>query len=128
MIKIDEDDKITIKPQLLRSMSTRSEWREGSSSTKEELKEDDIFTMTNEMSRISFESVRPSVDQSMSLEKKVHGYKTRSISEPIHGDELVKNMTMEICYEATNTNPNSCLLYTSPSPRDGLLSRMPSSA
>ena len=25
-------------------------------------------------------------------------------------------------------NPNSCLLYTSPSPRDGLLSRMPSSA
>ena len=25
-------------------------------------------------------------------------------------------------------NPDSCLLYTSPSPRDGLLSRMPSSA
>ena len=25
-------------------------------------------------------------------------------------------------------NPNDCLLYTSPSPRDGLLSRMPSSA
>ena len=25
-------------------------------------------------------------------------------------------------------HPNSCLLYTSPSPRDGLLSRMPSSA
>ena len=25
-------------------------------------------------------------------------------------------------------NPISCLLYTSPSPRDGLLSRMPSSA
>ena len=29
----------------------------------------------------------------------------------------------------TNTyQPNTCLLYTSPSPRDGLLSRMPSSA
>ena len=28
----------------------------------------------------------------------------------------------------TNTRCNSCLLYTSPSPRDGLLSRMPSSA
>ena len=26
------------------------------------------------------------------------------------------------------TEPHSCLLYTSPSPRDGLLSRMPSSA
>ena len=29
---------------------------------------------------------------------------------------------------ATNTNNNNCLLYTSPSPRDCLLSRMPSSA
>ena len=29
---------------------------------------------------------------------------------------------------AENILPNSCLLYTSPSPRDGLLSRMPSSA
>ena len=28
----------------------------------------------------------------------------------------------------TTTTPNTCLLYTSPSPRDGLLSRMPSSA
>ena len=27
-----------------------------------------------------------------------------------------------------NTGPTGCLLYTSPSPRDGLLSRMPSSA
>ena len=27
-----------------------------------------------------------------------------------------------------NTHPQTCLLYTSPSPRDGLLSRMPSSA
>ena len=26
------------------------------------------------------------------------------------------------------TDENTCLLYTSPSPRDGLLSRMPSSA
>ena len=26
------------------------------------------------------------------------------------------------------SNPSTCLLYTSPSPRDGLLSRMPSSA
>ena len=29
---------------------------------------------------------------------------------------------------ATIANSNNCLLYTSPSPRDGLLSRMPSSA
>ena len=34
-------------------------------------------------------------------------------------------------YTSTGTDtllPNTCLLYTSPSPRDGLLSRMPSSA
>ena len=29
---------------------------------------------------------------------------------------------------SSNVNVKSCLLYTSPSPRDGLLSRMPSSA
>ena len=29
---------------------------------------------------------------------------------------------------AGNNMANACLLYTSPSPRDGLLSRMPSSA
>ena len=34
IIKIDEERKITIKPQLLRSMSTRSDWGEGSSSAR----------------------------------------------------------------------------------------------
>jgi len=43
----------------------------------------------------------------MSLNRKIIRYKTRTISEPIYENELVKNMTMEICYEATNTNPNS---------------------
>ena len=43
----------------------------------------------------------------MRLNRKVIGYKTRNASEPIYEDELVKNMTIEICYEATNTNPNS---------------------
>ena len=33
----------------------------------------------------------------------------------------------EIC-QGGNSRPQGCLLYTSPSPRDGLLSRMPSSA
>ena len=62
IIKIDEEGKITIKLQLLRSMSTRSDWEEGSSSTEEELKEDDTISMTNEMSRMSFETARLSVD------------------------------------------------------------------
>ena len=37
-------------------------------------------------------------------------------------DQTLKNEIDEIILN------NSCLLYTSPSPRDGLLSRMPSSA
>jgi len=101
VIKIDEEGKITIKPQLLRSMSTRSEWGEGSSSAKEEHKENDAMSMTSEMSRMSFEPARHSVDRSTSLDRKVIGYKTRTISEPIYEDELLKNLTMKICYEAT---------------------------
>jgi len=46
--------------------------------------------MTSEMSRMSFKAARPSVDQTMSLDRKVIGYKTRTISEPIYEDELVK--------------------------------------
>ena len=88
-------------------MSTRLDWREGSSSVKEELKEDDTISITSEMSRMSFEVVRPSLDRLTSLERKVIGYKTKTVSELIYEDELVKNMTIEISYEATNTNPNS---------------------
>ena len=36
-------------------------------------------------------------------------------------EALCKELGLEVCFP-------SCLLYTSPSPRDGLLSRMPSSA
>jgi len=63
--------------------------------------------MASKTSRMSFESTRHSIDRSMSLDRKVIRYKTRTISEPIYEDELLKNLAMEICYEATNTNPNS---------------------
>ena len=36
--------------------------------------------------------------------------------------------TLEFGIDSSGANPTGCLLYTSPSPRDGLLSRMPSSA
>jgi len=107
MIKTDQNGKIIIKRQLLRGTSAWSEWGEWCSSTKEELKEDDTISMTNKMSRISFERVRHSVDQSISLDRKVIRYKTRTVSESIYKDALVKNLTMEIYYEANNTNPNS---------------------
>ena len=39
-----------------------------------------------------------------------------------------KNNRVIISISHTTRKPRDCLLYTSPSPRDGLLSRMPSSA
>ena len=40
-----------------------------------------------------------------------------------------KSMLMDLFFDGVAVrNKRSCLLYTSPSPRDGLLSRMPSSA
>ena len=52
----------------------------------------------------------------------------------LKGDEagavIGKKATTVYKYEAGTlwVSPGDCLLYTSPSPRDGLLSRMPSSA
>ena len=49
-------------------------------------------------------------------------------------DSLIKSMMKGLIgkdpreIEKINSNLITCLLYTSPSPRDGLLSRMPSSA
>ena len=43
--------------------------------------------------------------------------------------DKVRNVTYEVLAAASKLKEkNNCLLYTSPSPRDGLLSRMPSSA
>ena len=44
-------------------------------------------------------------------------------AEGLTQDEIKKLVEAEV-----GTQIESCLLYTSPSPRDGLLSRMPSSA
>ena len=41
---------------------------------------------------------------------------------------MVSNDVKGVDFIAVNTDAQACLLYTSPSPRDGLLSRMPSSA
>ena len=46
---------------------------------------------------------------------------------PHVGDGL-KPVQRRIVYAMSELGLSACLLYTSPSPRDGLLSRMPSSA
>ena len=44
-------------------------------------------------------------------------------------DDICSSITYDCFYpEGYTLNKDACLLYTSPSPRDGLLSRMPSSA
>ena len=48
----------------------------------------------------------------------------RKVSQPIEGHAAAfANFTVE-----GNPHPSTCLLYTSPSPRDSGISRMPSSA
>ena len=47
----------------------------------------------------------------------------------IKGEEIVKSPAVDLTNSLSGRLPGLvCLLYTSPSPRDGLLSRMPSSA
>ena len=46
----------------------------------------------------------------------------------MHQDEAFWEITEQINVMANDLLIDRCLLYTSPSPRDGLLSRMPSSA
>ena len=46
-------------------------------------------------------------------------------------NQLIKDLTDDLIRDTDDPYSDSvdtCLLYTSPSPRDGLLSRMPSSA
>ena len=50
--------------------------------------------------------------------------KSLAVRFPRHA--LFKNLLKQLDYPLAA--PSACLLYTSPSPRDGLLSRMPSSA
>ena len=46
----------------------------------------------------------------------------------VYNGEVYNYRELRSTLEARGVSFNSCLLYTSPSPRDGLLSRMPSSA
>ena len=54
-----------------------------------------------------------------------------AFSRPGIDDRAVHDLLWTKAAEAaakSGREPDTCLLYTSPSPRDGLLSRMPSSA
>ena len=56
-------------------------------------------------------------------------YSQSKIIEMSEGcDGILSSLTEKLDADTINKLPDSCLLYTSPSPRDATLSRMPSSA
>ena len=50
------------------------------------------------------------------------------LTDPSYAEQIICFTFPHIGNVGTNSDDEDCLLYTSPSPRDGLLSRMPSSA
>ena len=54
------------------------------------------------------------------------GYTRKAVAFTTSGATTSNNAAVE--FPTATGNYGTCLLYTSPSPRDGLLSRMPSSA
>ena len=58
---------------------------------------------------------------------RIHGVIISVLSNPDDALDLTQEVFLK-AYQRLDTFKQACLLYTSPSPRDGLLSRMPSSA
>ena len=79
-----------------------------------ELKELAVFQSNNNILK---DSLYPHFDVEL-----LKAFIIRSLSE------LSKNFSVDSIFTSTHGACIACLLYTSPSPRDGLLSRMPSSA
>ena len=67
------------------------------------------------------------VAQAYAMTEAQLGIKIDGITDFIMKFIYTENLNNRDVTISPNT-PNTCLLYTSPSPRDGLLSRMPSSA
>ena len=68
-------------------------------------------------------------EEETSIECQYNENKTVDINQnkpSLIGKTLLEKIDEDL--NQTFQSPNTCLLYTSPSPRDGLLSRMPSSA
>ena len=62
------------------------------------------------------------------IAKTLHDEMVRDDNVVVLGEDIVGGMGTEGGPEATGGIWGTCLLYTSPSPRDATLSRMPSSA
>ena len=76
----------------------------------------EIFNISLDQSNISF------VHDKNSIEDGIHAF----IVKALNREKIIENAKLKGLL--VNEEITVCLLYTSPSPRDGLLSRMPSSA
>ena len=77
----------------------------------------------NKKSQTFIQGLRPfssSIPKTLKKHLRKGGYNYSNIVD--NWTKIVSKKIADACY------PITCLLYTSPSPRDGLLSRMPSSA
>ena len=91
--------------------------------------EDKNFTLSEEITNLTGEIEELKIENENNLKEvtKVVKRKFREIeSRNKHERQIQKDIILK--YNVELESKNTCLLYTSPSPRDGLLSRMPSSA
>ena len=69
--------------------------------------------------------IASSLEKILNLVDEMNGVNTDDVAPMSHPLNLKQELRKD---EVKEANQRDCLLYTSPSPRDGLLSRMPSSA
>ena len=89
-------------------------------SEKREINEDGVMYLTGVIQRAKAKNQNGRIYPEQVLKREIENYQkivreNRALGELDHPEDSVVNL-------------KNCLLYTSPSPRDGLLSRMPSSA
>ena len=73
-------------------------------------------------------SIDPNSIRETELHTKSRRRHSRGERESLHSPQLHRERDAACQRAAATRRRETCLLYTSPSPRDGLLSRMPSSA
>ena len=89
------------------------------------LREDKALTNRFLRSHASVESIRKQIEGHTTIREKV----STSVDLPLSNEcKRVLAYAAEEAERLSHKHIGTCLLYTSPSPRDGLLSRMPSSA
>ena len=90
---------------------------------------DDVEAKPEKKEKVFAEDVKdkPVDEEILNVDKGVQK-RIDQLTAKHHEERRQKEQAAKLRDEAIKNPPNTCLLYTSPSPRDGLLSRMPSSA